>query len=273
MRTGGDGGGVQSIDRAVAVLAAFTSARPHLGLSEIARSTGLSPSTVHRLLAALGRHGLVQQEQGGSAYALGPRVLGLAETARAHISPQSQALPIMTWLRDQTGETVGLHVLDATPARRTLSQVESTQALRRTYTDLGTPRPAHQGAPGKVLLAHASPSVLDAALRQPLHAADGSVLPPERLRAGLATIRADGLALSLEERVPGVVALAVPVRDHTGAVTAALSVSAPAVRAGRAELLAIAPVALAAASTLSARLGLPPTPDHGPTEPPHEEPA
>ncbi|ALE80388.1 hypothetical protein WY02_20445 [Pseudonocardia sp. AL041005-10] len=67
-------------------------------------------------------------------------------------------------------------------------------------------------------------------------------------------VRGDGYAISLEERVPGVVAVAVPVFDHTGAV-AALSVSVPAVRAGRDELVGFVPMLRAAADELSARLG------------------
>lgn len=249
-------GGVQSIDRAVALLSVFTPERPVVGMSQIARLTGLSRSTVHRLLAALAAHGMVQQAPHSTSYTLGPRLLGLADTARQHLTRERQAEPVMTWLRDESGETVGLHVLDETPARRTLSQVESTQPLRRTYTDLGSPRPAHQGAPGKVLLAFAAEEVRQSVLSRRLTSPDGSrVIRPQELRAELDEIRTQGYAISIEERVLGVVALAVPARDHTGDVTAALSISIPAVRAGRAELVALAPLALHAASTLSARLG------------------
>jgi DNA-binding IclR family transcriptional regulator len=250
------GSGVQSIDRAVLILGAFTPERPIAGVSDIARLTGMSRSTVHRLLTALSAHGLVQQLEGSPTYSLGPRLLSFAETARGHLTLDRQAEPIMTWLRDESGETVGLHVLDGTPARRTVAQVESTQALRRTYTDIGAPRPVHQGAPGKVLLAHADEALRQKVLRSKLMAADGkTVVPAATLRAELAEIRERGWAISLQERVIGVVALAVPVHDHTGRVAAALSISIPAARAGRAELEALAPVAMSAARTLSARLG------------------
>jgi DNA-binding IclR family transcriptional regulator len=248
--------GVQSIDRAVRVLGAFTPERPIAGVSDIARLTGMSRSTVHRLLTALAAHGLVQQLADSPTYSLGPRLLSFAETARGHLTLDRQAEPIMTWLRDESGETVGLHVLDSTPARRTVAQVESTQALRRTYTDIGAPRPVHQGAPGKVLLAYADEALRQKVLRSKLLAADGAtVVPAAELRAELDQIRERGWAMSLQERVVGVVALAVPVYDHTGRVAAALSISIPAARAGRAELEALAPVAMSAGRTLSARLG------------------
>ncbi|GAB3572196.1 IclR family transcriptional regulator [Amycolatopsis endophytica] len=240
--------GVQSIDRAVAILTAFSRARPVVGISELAKHTGLSRGTTHRLVSALASHGMLAQVPGSSAYSLGPRLLGLSEAARDQLSLDVQARPVMTWLRDQTDETVGLHILDAAPSRRTIAQVESLQALRRTYTDLGAAKPPHQGAPGKVLLAHAPADVIDAVLAR-LPGAD------VRLADELARVRADGYAISLEERVRGVVAVAVPVRDHTGSVSAALSVSIPAVRAGRDELVALTPTVRKAAATLSARLG------------------
>ncbi|MBO4236448.1 MULTISPECIES: IclR family transcriptional regulator [Pseudonocardia] len=243
------GGGVQSIDRAVAILSVFSRARPIAGITEIARLTGLTRGTTHRLVSALASHGFMAQAPGSTAYSLGPRLLGLGEVAREQLSLESQALPIMTRLRDRTGETVGLHVLDAEPSRRTIAQVESQQPLRRIYTDLGAPRPPHEGAPGKALLAHVAPERLAAARAR---IAD----PPaqERLDRQIEVVRGDGYAISLEERVPGVVAVAVPVFDHTGAV-AALSVSVPAVRAGRDELVGFVPMLREAADELSARLG------------------
>jgi IclR family transcriptional regulator, acetate operon repressor len=247
---------VQAIDRAVAIMSVFSRARPVAGVSEIAELTSLSRSTVHRILVSLANHGLVTQLPRSTDYCLGPRLLGLAETARARLSLELLATPAMTALRDYTGETVALHVLDATPARRTLAQVESVHALRRTYTDIGSPHPPHQGAPGKVLLAFAAESVQEQVLAGDLRSAITlAKLDPAALRAELETIRTAGYALSLEERVPGVVGLAVPVRDHTGTVAAALSVSAPALRAGTAELESLAPRAIQAADELSAQLG------------------
>jgi DNA-binding IclR family transcriptional regulator len=248
--------GVQSIDRVVAVMSAFTPERPLAGISDLARITGMSRSTVHRLVQALSAHGLLQQLPDSSTCSLGPRLLSYAEVARGHLTLNSQAVPLMTWLRDHSGETVGLHVMDGTNARRTVAQVESTQELRRTFTDLGSPLPAHQGAPGKVLLAFADESIRQQVLGSKLVAADGQTpVSAVKLRQELGDIVARGYALSLQERVIGVVSLAVPVYDHTGKVAAAMSISIPAVRAGLEELEALAPAVLEAAKTLSYRLG------------------
>jgi IclR family transcriptional regulator, acetate operon repressor len=82
---------VQSFDRAVAILDAFTAERPELGVSEIARITGLSRSTVHRLLVTLRRHEFVQQLPNGRNYALGPHLLRLAQTSYSHVNLQKAA--------------------------------------------------------------------------------------------------------------------------------------------------------------------------------------
>ena len=76
-----------------------------------------------------------------------------------------------------------------------------------------------------------------------------------RLPGELDRVRSDGYAISLEERVKGVVAVAVPVWEHNNTGAAALSVSIPAVRAGRDELVAMTPTVHEAAATLSSRLG------------------
>nr|WP_246657675.1 IclR family transcriptional regulator C-terminal domain-containing protein [Arthrobacter yangruifuii] len=130
--------------------------------------------------------------------------------------------------------------------------MESLQPLRRIYTDLGAARPPHEGAPGKVLLAYSAPGVYDGVLAG-LRASDTQ--EADRLDADIAVIRSVGYAISIQERVKGVVAIAAPVRDHRTQVVAALSISIPAVRAGRKELVALEPVLEEAASVLSARLG------------------
>ncbi|MDQ4059299.1 MAG: IclR family transcriptional regulator, partial [Actinomycetota bacterium] len=147
---------VQSFDRAVAILDAFTADRSELGVSEIARITKLSRSTVHRLLVTLRRHELIQQIPDSTNYALGPHLLRLAQAAFSHVNLQKAARPIMSQLRDQCDETVGLHGRLGPTTRTVLDQVESSQPLRRTYIEIGLPIPIYQGAPGKVLLAFSS---------------------------------------------------------------------------------------------------------------------
>jgi IclR family transcriptional regulator, acetate operon repressor len=108
--------GVQSLDRAVAILRTFDRHHSARGVTETARLVGLTPSTTHRLLASLQEHGLVRKDPQGR-YTLGPELLRLAQVARDTVTLTDIARPVMSCLRDQTNETVALHVADLTPAR------------------------------------------------------------------------------------------------------------------------------------------------------------
>jgi IclR family acetate operon transcriptional repressor len=247
---------VQSFDRAVAILDAFTAERSELGVSQIARITGLKRSTVHRLLVTLRRHELVQQLPNSKDYALGPHVLRLAEVALYHLNLEKAAKEVMSRLRDRCDETVGLHARLGPTTRTVLDQVESRQPLRRIYTEIGMVIPIYLGAPGKVLLAYSSPELQEEVLSGRLEPVTArTITDPQKLRTELARTRKNGYALSLEERVAGISTLAVPVANHTGTVIAALSVTGPSSRLSKKRLLEFVPLAGGAAREISTDLG------------------
>jgi len=225
-----EGSGVQSIDRITAILGSFTRQQPALGVTEIAHETGFATSTVHRLLAALEHNKLVRRT-GDRRYVLGPLLLQLAHAAATHATLRDAALPLMSALRDRVEETVGLHERAGTANRVTIAQAESRLALRRTYTDLGTPVPLPQGAPGKALLAFLPLTRQEEVLREPLEAVTGATITdPEILRDQLTETRRAGYSISLGERTPGIRSAAAPIWDHTGQPIACLSISAPELR-------------------------------------------
>lgn len=252
----GSASDVRSLDRAVAILNAFSRERGELGLSAVAELTGLTTSTAHRLLNSLLTHGLIQQVSGSKRYALGSHILRLAYIASGNVSVRQAALPIMQRLRDASDETIGLHLIRADNRRIVVDQVESRQPLRRTYTELGEPIALHQGAPGKVLLAFLSPEAREALLAAPLPAVtELTPTDPDKLRQELQEIRERGYALSFGERVRDIHTVAVPVSNHTGSVIACLSVTGPTVRMPRERLESLAELAMVAARDLSRQLG------------------
>jgi IclR family transcriptional regulator, acetate operon repressor len=221
---------VQSIDRAVAILRCFDARRPELGISEIARMTGLSTSTTHRLLAAMQSNSLVRQTP-GRRYGLGPLLVQLARSGAVPTTLRDAALPLMRALRDEIDETVAVHELLPTDERAVVDQVESHQELRRTYTDIGVPLALPHGAPGKAILAMLPPDRQERWLSRPIPAVTPrTVTDPDELRAQLTTIRSRGWADSHAERYPGIWAVAAPLFDHTGNVVGALGTSVPEVR-------------------------------------------
>jgi IclR family acetate operon transcriptional repressor len=120
--------------------------------------------------------------------------------------------------------------------------------------------PAHCTALGKALLAHLPEAEVDAIIAaRPLVALTPRTLTdPAALAAALATVRAQGYAVDDEERTPGVICIAAPIRDHGGAVAAAVSVAGPAARLRQAGIERLAEIVREAAAAMSERLGAPP---------------
>jgi IclR family acetate operon transcriptional repressor len=222
--------GVQSIDRAAMILRCFAEHPAELTLSEIARATGLTTSTVHRLLAAMQANHLVRQTQ-GRRYAPGQLLVQLVRRGAVSTTLREAARPAMVALRDEVEETVGLHSLTSGDERVVVDQVESHHALRRTYTDLGVPIPLPYGAPGKVLCAWLPRERREAVLHQELsQLTSTTVVDPAVLRVQLDETLRRGFAVSFSERTPGIRSVAAPVFDHNGSVTGCLSVSGPEMR-------------------------------------------
>ncbi|WP_433162482.1 IclR family transcriptional regulator [Kribbella sp. CA-247076] len=248
-------GSVQSIDRAVAILRCFDARTPELGISDLARATGLSTSTVHRLLLAMQENGLIRQTA-HRRYAIGPLVAQLAHSGGIPAGLRDAAMPVLRELRDETEETAAVHELLPTGERVVLDQVESRHQLRRTYTEFGIPVPLPLGAPGKVLLAFSpwerQAAVLAAPLEQVL---PQTITDPVVLAAQLADIRTRGFAKSLSERTPGIRSVAAPVFGYSGHVAGCLSISGPEMRMAPERLEELGELIVPAAWSVSELLG------------------
>jgi IclR family acetate operon transcriptional repressor len=246
---------VQSIDRAVAILRCFDAHHAALGISDIARATGLSTSTAHRLLTSMTTNRLLDQGS-DKRYRPGPLLVQLGRSGAVPSSLREAARPHMVALRDEVDETVGLHELLPTYERAVVDQVESRQELRRHYTDIGVPIALTHGAPGKAMLSTLPWARQKAALSRGIEAiTDRTVTDPTALAAELATARERGWAGSDAERTPGIRAVAAPVFDHTGMVVGALGLSVPTVRMDDARADELGRRAAAVAWDVSEALG------------------
>jgi IclR family acetate operon transcriptional repressor len=221
--------GVQSIDRAVAILRCFDGRKPELGISELARSTGLSTSTVHRLLGAMQENHLVRQT-GTKRYGLGPLLLQLANSGAMPRTFREAALPFMTDLRDEFDETIGWHEVHG-DHRIVAAQVESHQELRRTYTDIGVPIRLAYGGPGKAIMSGMPADELERHLAKPITPiTTTTIVDRGEIDRELEAARLRGYADSKGQRTVGIYAVAAPVFDHTQKVVGALGASVPEVR-------------------------------------------
>jgi DNA-binding IclR family transcriptional regulator len=221
------------LDKAILVLE--RAARSPVGLGELVEGTGLPRATAHRLAVALEAHRLLARDTDGR-WTPGPR---LGELARSAPDPLLAAAgPVLTRLRDRSGESAQLYRRDGDD-RVCVAAAERTTGLRTSVAP-GTRLPMTAGSGAQVLAAWAG--------------ADG--LPPGA-RFGpraLAEVRKRGWAYSVAQREAGVASVSAPVRDRSGEVVAAISVSGPVERMGRRPGPRLAPLVTAAASALSARL-------------------
>ena len=246
-------GGVQAVDRALAILE-LLSDRQAAGVTEIAQAIGVHKSTAFRLLASLEASDLVEQTAHRGTYRLGFGLVRLATAVSERLELTRLARPVCDTLAAQVGETVTLAVLRGSEVVN-LEQVQGPTAIT-TVNWLGRTTPAHATSGGKVLLAALAPEELEGFVAEELpRFTAGTVTEPAALRRELARVRELGYAVTEEELEPGLNAIAAPVRDRTGQVVAAISVSAPAFRLGSERLAEIAPAVVAAGADLSRRLG------------------
>ncbi|HVH21317.1 MAG TPA: IclR family transcriptional regulator [Pseudonocardia sp.] len=228
--------GIGVLDKAVGVLRA-AAAEP-CGLAELCQRTGLPRATAHRLAVGLETHGLLHRGTDGR-WRPGP---ALAELAAGGVDPLlDAAAAVLPRLRDITGESVQLYRRDGNH-RVCVANAEPASGLRDTVP-VGSRLPMTAGSGAKVLAAWAEPAVQRAVL------ADAKF--GERV---LIDVRRRGWAQSVAERESGVASVSAPVRDGSGAVVAAVSVSGPVDRIGRRPGVRWAADLLAAAEALQHRL-------------------
>ena len=219
----------QSLERGLAILSAFKSGRPLLGISELAREIGLGRSTTHRYVATLAALGYLQQDPATRKYRLGPRVLDLGFSAINSMDLREVAAPHLQALSDETGHTVNMAVLDGGD----IVYIERCRTSQRGQRDIdlnlhvGSRLPAYCTSMGKVLLANLSPEDRRAALKGVRFAQRGpnTLTEREALLEELDRVRTVGLAVNNEELAYGLRSIAAPVRSQSGDVVAAINLA------------------------------------------------
>lgn len=246
---------VQVLDRAAAILQVLADARTELGPAEIAARLSLHKSTIHRLLAALERHGYIRKHDSGGRYGLGLKLFELGSRAVARLDLHECARPVLDRLVQDTGETAHVCVVDDGHMVSVVN-AESPRTLRTPAT-VGRRTPAYCTAVGKVWLASLPRPAVDAVLeRHPPRAhTPHTLVDRSALIEELRRVRSCGYAVDNEEIEEGLRCVGAPVRNHTGNVVAALSVAGPAFRIPRKRVPALANLVMDAAERLSDGLG------------------
>lgn len=245
---------VATVERAADVLIHFAqSGKDTLGVTEIATDLGLSKAAVHRILAALVSHDLLQLDPQSHRYALGPMLMTLGLSYLQRIDVRRLATPELQALSDLTHETATIS-LRSGQSRVYLDQVTPAREVIMSVR-IGVPFPLHAGASSKAFLAFLPEDEIEAYLSTKLVAlTPNTVTDVHALRAELADARTRGYTRSNAERQAGAASVAAPVFNHEGLPCAVISVCGPAERfAAEAERCAQALVA--ATGRLSKQMG------------------
>ena len=245
-------GPVQSVARALGLLDAIAESG-EATLSDLADRSGLSPSTTHRLLAALISSGYVSQDRSSGKYRVGGHLRAIASRIASQVGGILElARPFLLELRDRHDETVNLVELDGWNARY-IDQVESSRPVRM-FNQVGNSVPLHASAAGKALLAGQPERVIAAFLaRAPLERlTPTTIVEADAMAAELEEISRLGYALDRQERDEGVICVAAAIPVAEGPVRTAFSISGPADRMTRLDLAEVGEEIAAAAREVTA---------------------
>ena len=243
---------VNTVSRALRMLAAFDGGSRELAVRDFAGLLGVHKSTASRLAATLAAHGFFERVPESDRFRLGPELGRIGLVAIGGRSLVDAARPPMDALAAETGETVVLSV----PAGNAALDVAQTGAGHRirASTWIGRRTPLHASSDGKVFLAFGALALSSDARLEAL--TGQTVTDRQELERQLAATRQRGWAPAVGELEEGLNGVAAPIVDGEGGCVAALSVSGPVYRVPPERLPELAITCIAAADDVSERLSI-----------------
>ncbi len=221
---------IQSVSHALDILESFTKTEDELGVTELSKRLGLHKNNVFRLLATLEHRGYIEQNKATENYRLGPKTLQIGSIFIEQRECRRQARPILENLMAASGETAVVAVLRANKVIY-MDSVETGKTVR-AVSRIGAMLPAHCTAVGKAQLASLSPADVERLYPEmnlpPL--TGKSIKTRDVLLADLKRTAERGYAIENEECDLEVRCIAVPVKDFSKNIIAAVGIVAPAGR-------------------------------------------
>jgi DNA-binding IclR family transcriptional regulator len=245
---------LSSVAGAIALLKAFSEDEVDIGVSTLAKRLGMAKSTVHRLATTLLSEGLLEQNPDNGKYRLGIALFRLGALVRRRMDVSTEARPYLFDLRETTGETVHLAILDGADIMYVYN-LESTQAIRMR-SDIGVRKPAYCTAEGLAMLAFRPPGVVDGIVARGLAPRTAKTrTDPGQLQRTLAAVRERGYAVEDEESEAGMRSIAAPIWNAAREAVAAVGVAGPVQRLPDEVLASFVPHVVRTAEAISVRLG------------------
>lgn len=248
-------GGIQSLERAFAILERVAAHRDGIALADLCKAVGLHSSTTFHLVRTLVQLGYASQHPETKRYKIGRKLFALAAGALDENELVARATPMIERLAERTGESS--HFAIRSGAEVVIVAKTEGAGLFQIADRAGAVRPANATALGKVLLAALAPDQLDRYLAKTElgRFTPKTITEPDALKAELDQVRCNGIAFDDGEYSAEVRCVAVPVHDFLGRVAGAIGISAPMWRLSLQALHEKARHVSKAAAELSAELG------------------
>ena len=229
-------GPVGSLSRGLAILSFLSKSRTAVSLTEFSRELRLTKSTAQRLTATLVELGYLSRDPATKRFTLGPRLVGLGFSALRSLDLGKVALPLLERTSLEVGECSSLGIRDGSEVVY-VARIK-TEHLLNLNIEVGSRVPVCYSALGRAIIAYLPPSGLEEMLNgfDLTAAAPHRITSKEDLLKELERVRIKGFAMNDEELSVGVRSIAAPVRDHTGAVVAAVNIAGPSARVSRTRL-------------------------------------
>lgn len=250
---------MRTVDKALGLLDLFTVDAKEWGLSDLSRAANLDKATTLRMLRALEKHNIIEQQQESKKYRLGTRLLKLARVRDTSFPTTTLVQPFVATLANEVQETAHMSLISgdqlvsisvAEPARPSHVTIDPSGAL-----------PLHATASGIAYLSFAPEPVREAFLNRRSFAAltDETVIQPKRLRELVQMSRAQGFALSPRSFDADVFGIGAPIFDSKGNSHGAIAVAAVATRVdSEATIQKIVEQVMLAAEKITQALGCEP---------------
>ena len=245
---------IRAVMRAIDLLNSVAESPGPTDLSDLARQTGLPASTAFRYLESMRQRGFIRQTQSGN-YKLGARLFELGSTFTRGVSLWEHAHEIARDLAARAKETASVGILD--DGRILYIAIANAQRELGIQSSPGTRHPAHCTALGKAILASMPWPAVEALLDRhpPERLTRKTITERGALRRELEVTAKRGYSVDDEERAPGVICIGAGIRDFSGAIAGAISISGPKFRLAARKLESYAALVRASADDASSRLG------------------
>ncbi len=221
---------INSVLRAAQILESFSFDKPTYTNAELSKKLHLNKSTVTRLLSSLEKAGFLERESKTGEYRLTHRLFRIGSVYINQVSLHKEAMPLLSDLASSCRETVHLAILNEFEVFY-LDKIESSMSIGM-MSRAGNRSPAYCTGVGKAMLAHLDDEQIEAFLRsvELRRYTANTITDPSDLKLHLQKIREQEYAIDDSEHEDDVKCVAAPIRDRTGGVVAAISVSGPVFR-------------------------------------------